>query len=121
MAQQVDSDIPFGTVDNAEAKQMIDSGDYQVIDVRMPNQFAKAHIPEFHLGAVARTLAEDRGSSSPTIRSSLCAKSARAAKWLARSPPPWVWKTSTTSDPASSAGSKTATRSRRASRKRANT
>ena len=45
MAQQLDSDIPFGTVDSAEAKQMIDSGDYQVIDVRMPAQFAQAHIP----------------------------------------------------------------------------
>ena len=46
MAQQADSEIPFGTVDSAEAKQMIDSGEYQVIDVRMPNQFAKAHIPD---------------------------------------------------------------------------
>ena len=61
MAQQADSEIPFGTVDSAEAKQMIDSGDYQVIDVRMPNQFAKAHIPEFRFGAVACTFAETVG------------------------------------------------------------
>ena len=46
MAQQLDSEIPFGTVDSAEAKQMIDIGEYQVVDVRMPNQFAKAHIPK---------------------------------------------------------------------------
>ena len=56
MAQQADSEIPFGTVDSAEAKQMIDSGEYQVIDVRMPNQFAKAHIPNSVLAPLPELL-----------------------------------------------------------------
>ena len=56
MTQQIDSDIPFGTVDSTEAKQMIDSGEYQVIDVRTPIQFAQARIPNSTLAPLPELL-----------------------------------------------------------------
>ena len=117
MAQQADSEIPFGTVDSAEAKQMIDSGEYQVIDVRMPNQFAKAHIPDSVLAPLPELLQETVGiprrrqdhfrlRSRPEQPGGL---RDRRRHGLGRSLQPWA--------PASWAGSKTAMRSRKGCRR----
>jgi rhodanese-related sulfurtransferase len=46
MAQQEQTmQIPFKTVQGEEAKQMIESGEYQLIDIRMPKSYEKGHIP----------------------------------------------------------------------------
>lgn len=40
-----DAEEPFSRVDVPTAKQLIDEGNIQVIDVREPNEYAEGHIP----------------------------------------------------------------------------
>ena len=51
MAQQVSE--PFKRIDIETAKQMIASGDVQIVDVRQPEEYAQGHVP----GAVLIPLA----------------------------------------------------------------
>ncbi len=42
---QSQMEVPFKTIEGEDAKRLIESGEYQIIDVRTPQQFAQAHIP----------------------------------------------------------------------------
>jgi rhodanese-related sulfurtransferase len=48
---------PFSRIDVFAAKELVDQGDVQIIDVREPNEYAEGHIPGVTLIPLARLLA----------------------------------------------------------------
>lgn len=51
---------PFRRLSAAEARAKIESGEYQVIDVREPNEYAAGHVPGSKLVPLNRILSRPR-------------------------------------------------------------
>ena len=58
--RRIEVDEPFVRVDVHTAREMIENGDVQVIDVREPNEYAEGHIPGVKLVPLNTFLARPR-------------------------------------------------------------
>lgn len=56
--QNIDLNEPFDRIDVNQAKELMDSRDLKVIDVREPSEYVEGHIPGVELAPLAEFLAD---------------------------------------------------------------